>query len=43
MGGTQRDWENITSRRPVRESAGPILVKKRGNSRGAKEPYHQRA
>jgi hypothetical protein len=26
--------------RPERESAGPIVVKKRGNARGAKEPYH---
>jgi len=33
--------EDITGeRRPERESAGPIVAKKRGNARGAKEPYH---
>ena len=43
VGGTQRPREDITGRRPVRESAGHIVVKKRGNSRGAKEPYHLQA
>lgn len=39
-GGTQRRREAITERRPKRESAGLIVARKRGNARGAKEPYH---
>ena len=35
--------EVITVARAVRESAGPIRVKKRGNARGAKEPYRVQA
>ena len=31
--------ENITVRRHDRKSAGPIVAGKRGNARGAKEPY----
>ena len=31
-------WENITTHRPDRESEGAIVVKKRGNARGAKGP-----
>ncbi len=34
------DWtEYIRSERCVRESAGPIVAEKRGNSRGAKQPH----
>ena len=40
VGGTQRPREDITGRWPARESAGHIVARKRGNSRGAKEPYH---
>ena len=39
-GGTQGLREAITEGRPKRESAGLIVAKKRGNGRGAKEPYH---
>ena len=40
LSGTQRPREDITGRWPARESAGHIVARKRGNSRGAKEPYH---
>jgi len=34
------EWrEDITVRRHDRKSAGPIVAGKRGNARGAKEPY----
>lgn len=38
MGGTQRDGEDITQA-ACRESAGLVVVRKRGNARGAKGPH----
>ena len=43
LGGTQRARETITAYRAGRESAGPIVARKRGNARGAKEPYRTHA
>lgn len=43
MGGTQRAAGRHNRSVAVRESAGPIVVVKRGNARGAKGPYQLHA
>jgi len=43
VGGTQRETGRNNRDRRDRESAGPIVAKKRGNARGAKEPYSPQA
>ena len=48
VGGTQRPREDITGRRPARESAGHIVAKKRGNDQRqltliAKSSKHENA